>query len=238
MSSPQRTARQTGVAYLGLAVTGLLSFVVVRSQLFDVDDPAATAGRLVEHEGLARVGVSLELLVVLTQAVTALLLLQLFRHVDPVMAGGIALFGTANAVALLGSAAAMTAALQVATHPFGDAAGAVGSLYLISDGVWSAGAVFFGLWLIPMGRCALRAGMPRALGYVLVAGGIGYLLSPLLRALLPDLGAAADVVTLPASVGEFWMIGYLLVRGLPSADAVTPPARSAPLADLGSVPAV
>ena len=39
-----RTARTTGLLYLGIALTGLLGHLLVRSQLFDADDPANDAG--------------------------------------------------------------------------------------------------------------------------------------------------------------------------------------------------
>ncbi|MDG6107870.1 DUF4386 domain-containing protein [Dactylosporangium aurantiacum] len=63
-----RTARVTGLLYLGLAGTGGLGFLLVRSRLFVDGDPAATLANLVAHQPLARAGVALELLVVLTQA--------------------------------------------------------------------------------------------------------------------------------------------------------------------------
>lgn len=53
-------------------------------------------------------------------------------------------------------------------------------LFEASASVWSVAALFFGLWLIPM-------------GYVLLT---------------------TDGLTIPASIGEFWMIGYLLVFGV------------------------
>jgi Domain of unknown function (DUF4386) len=60
----------------------------------------------------------------------------------------------------------------------------------------------------------LRTGwMPRALGWILVGGGIGYVLSPFIR-YLADLPSVAEALALPASVGELWMVGYLLVRGV------------------------
>lgn len=101
-----------------------------------------------------------------------------------------------------------------------DPAGAVQLLYLVSGQLWTVGAVFFGLWLVPMGTLVLRSGwMPRPLGWVLVVGGVGYVLSAFM-ALIPGLSTAAMVVTVPASVGEFWMIGYLLVRGTRTTDGV------------------
>lgn len=96
-----------------------------------------------------------------------------------------------------------------------DAAGQVQLLYLISENLWGVGAIFFGLWLVPMGWCALRSGwMPRPLGWVLIAGAVGYVLSAGVSFLAPDLGGLAMALTMPASIGEFWMVGYLLWRGL------------------------
>jgi hypothetical protein len=212
-----RTARATGLLYLGLAITGGLGFLLIRPQLFDADDANATLARLVEHESLARAGIALELLVVLTQALTAVWFYRLFRTVDSIAAGSIAAFGMANAIAILGSAALLGTATEVALTPTpaGDAAATAQLMYLVSGNLWTVGAVFFGLWLIPMGRCVHRSGwMPRFLGWLLIAGGVGYVLSAFVRYLAPGAGMVADVFTVPASVGEFWMIGYLLVRGI------------------------
>lgn len=210
-----RTARITGLLYLGLAITGALGFLLIRAQLFAPDDPAATLANLVEHESLARAGVALELLIVVTQALAAVWFYRLFRTADPFAAGGIAAFGLVNAVAILVSAALLGTAVQVAFEPIGDAAATVQLLYLVSGNLWDVGGLFFGLWLIPMGWCVLRSGwMPRALGWILVGGGVGYVLSAFVRYLAPGAPALADALAYPATVGELWMVGYLLIRGV------------------------
>ncbi|MFS8102446.1 DUF4386 domain-containing protein [Lentzea alba] len=212
-----RTARTTGLLYLGLAITGLVGFLFIRSQLFVADDPGATLANLVEHELLARAGVAFELLIVVTQTLAAVWFYRLFRTADPLAAGGIAAFGLINAVVILVSAGLLGTALHVALDPVGDAAATVQLLYLVSGDMWGVGALFFGLWLIPMGLCVLRSGwMPRALGWILVVGGVGYLLSAFVGYLAPDVPVVADALVFPATVGEFWMIGYLLVRGVRS----------------------
>lgn len=210
-----RTARTTGLLYLGLAIAGGLSFLLIRPQLFAADDPAATLANLVEHETLARAGVAFELLVVVTQALAAAWFYRLFRTADSFAAAGIAAFGLVNAVAILTSAAMLATALEVPLEPTGDAAATVQLLYLVSGNLWGVGALFFGLWLIPMGWCVLRSGwMPRALGWVLIAGGVGYLLSAFVRYLVPGSEGVVDALALPATAGEVWMVGYLLVRGV------------------------
>jgi hypothetical protein len=210
-----RTARTTGLLYLALSISGALGFLLIRPQIFAAGDPAATLAHLTGNESLARAGIVLELLIVVTQALTAVWFYRLFRTADPLAAGGIAAFGLVNAIAILTSAALLATALQVALDPIGDAAATVQVLYLVSGNLWTAGALFFGLWLIPMGSCVLRSGwMPRPLGWILVAGGIGYLLSAIAGYLLPGARVIADVLVIPATVGEFWMIGYLLIRGV------------------------
>lgn len=110
----------------------------------------------------------------------------------------------------------LATAVTIATEPVGgDAAAGVQTLYLISGNLWVAGNLFFGLWLVPMGTCALASRwMPRPLGWVLVAGGIGYVLSGFSSVLAPGGTVLTSILTIPATIGEFWMLGYLLIRGV------------------------
>jgi hypothetical protein len=209
-----RTARITGSLYLGLAVAGMLGFLVTRPRLFDSGDPGATLSNLTDQPGLAAALVVFELLIVLTQALAAAWFYRLFRPGDPVSALGIGAFGLVNAAVILVSAALLSAADTIASAPFGDAANTVQLLFLTSGELWTAGAVFFGLWLIPMGTAVLRTGwMPRALGWVLIVGGVGYVLNAFVH---------FAPLTIAASIGEFWMIGYLLFVGVRKTAEVRP----------------
>jgi hypothetical protein len=195
--------------------TGVLDFRIIRPRLMDPDSPEATLTNLVDNEALARLGITLEMGVVVTQALTAVWFYKLFRSVDTFAAGTLATFGMVNAAAIRCSGAFLATALDVAVDPIGDAAATAQLLYLVSGNLWEVGMLFFGLWLIPMGWLVLRSGwMPRPLGWVLVAGGIGYVASAFVGYLAPDADVVAEALTVPASIGEFWMIGYLLVRGV------------------------
>jgi hypothetical protein len=209
-----RTARVTGILYLLVGLSGMLGFLVIRPMLHD-PDPATTLANLRENPGLARLGITLELGLVLAQALVALWFFRLFRRIDSFAATAIAVFGTVNAVAILGSAAALATALEAALGAAGGDGGTPQLMYALSSNLWGAGNLFFGLWLLPMGRCVLRSGsMPRPLGHVLVIGGLGYVLSGFLTYLVPQIPVITSVLVLPATVGEFWMIGYLLLRGI------------------------
>ena len=206
------TARTTGLLYLAVAITGALGFLLIRPVLFQVGDPAATTAALLDNVGLARLGLGVDLVLVITQTFAALWFSKLFRTVDAFAAGMIAVFGMVNAVIILASTAMTATALDVALASGG--AGDAHLMYLVSENLWGVGTLFFGLWLIPMGWCALRsARMPSALGWVLMIGGVGYVLSGFMTYLIPDLAAVADALVIPATIGEVWMVGYLLVRG-------------------------
>jgi len=215
VSTLTRTARLTGLAYLGLAVFGAVGFIVIRQQLYVPDDAARTAANLVAHEGLARVGIAADLLVVLTQAIAAMGFFQLFRGVDALAAGSLAAFGLVNSVVILVATAFSATALEVALRGGATAASQALLLYELNAATWEVGALFFGLWLVPMGWLAGRSGMPRVLGWTLVVGGVGYVLSAFVYYLVPDASTAAGVLTVPATIGEVWMIGYLLIKGVP-----------------------
>jgi hypothetical protein len=231
MDSLKTTARVTGVLYLGVAITGVLGFMLVRGALFDPQSAANTAANLVAQASLARAGIALELGIVLTQALVAVWFYRLFRSANAIAAGSIAAFGLMNSVAILISAVALTGALEAALDPSLAAAGDAGAvaqlMYVLSTAAWTGGSMFFGLWLIPMGYAAFVSGwMPRLLGQVLMVGGVGYVLSTFVIVLLP--GAPEYVETalvIPATIGEFWMIGYLLIFGVRSGAEV--PSRPA-----------
>lgn len=207
------TARATGLFYLALAVTGMLGFLLVRPALA-ADDAATTLANLQDHEALARTGIALEMGVVVAQALTAMWFYRLFQPVDRFAAGAIAAFGMVNAVAILASGACLATALQVAGGDAGGGDATPQLMYALSENFWGMGNLFFGLWLIPMGWCVIRSGtMPRLLGRLLVVSGVGYVLSGFVTYLLPGADLAVMLLAGPATIGEFWMIGYLLVRG-------------------------
>lgn len=209
-----RTARVTGLWYLGLGLTGMFGFLILRPRLFVEGDADATLANLVEQTSLARTCVALELGIVLTQALVAIWFFRLFRSVDSFAAGSIAAFGLVNAIAIMGSAAMLGTAVDLAHDPVANPM-AVQTLFLASENLWRAGNLFFGLWLIPMGVCVLRSGwMPRPLGWILVVGGAGYVVGGFLHFLAPDAQIVVEALSWLASVGEFWIIGYLLIRGV------------------------
>jgi hypothetical protein len=175
-----------------------------------------TAANLVAHEGLARVEIAADLVTVLTQALAAVGFFLVFRCVDSAGAASITAFGLVNCVVVLVATAFSATALQVALRGGQTSASEALMLYDLNTATWNAGGLFFGLWLIPMGWLTLRSGsMPRVLGWILVVGGVSYVLRTFVSFLAPPASGLVGVLPLPATVGEVWIIGYLLIKGMP-----------------------
>ncbi|MGF1647789.1 MAG: DUF4386 domain-containing protein [Kineosporiaceae bacterium] len=221
MDDLRTIGRTTGAWYLALAVIGMLGFLLVRPAIVADGDPAQTLANLTDREALARVGVLLEMGIVAAQALAAVWFYRLFRGAGAPWAGfAVAAFGLMNAAAIMASGAFMATAVAVAGNPAlapgGDEAATVGLLFELSTNSWAMGTLFFGFWLIPMGWAALSTRrFPRVLGWILVVGGVGYAVSGFVALGLADPPAVlVEALTILATVGEFWMIAYLLVRGI------------------------
>lgn len=220
MNNLIKTARTTGVLYLLLGLTGMAGFLLLRPQLYIDGDGAQTLANLADRPALAHLSVGLEFGIILAQAGVALWFYKLFADVNRVAAVAIMAFGLLNAAAIMGSATAMASAVAIAEGDVlpagGDAASAVALLSALSHNAWGVGNLFFGLWLIPMGWVALTSGrLPRLMGWALLVGGVGYVLSGVLQYGVADApGAVVEGLALLATVGEFWMIGYLLIKGI------------------------
>ncbi len=220
MTDLKKTARTTGLWYLGLAIGGVIGQIFVLGELYVAGDASATAANLVDHEALARVGIVADMAIVVTQTLVALWFFRLFRAVNSFAAGSLAAFGFVNAIVGLIGVVFTATALDLAVA--GGDVERVGMLYDLRTSAWGVGALFFGLWLIPMGTLVLESGyMPRALGWILVVGGGCYVLSAFTAYAWPSApGAVAGVLTTLPSIGEFWIIGYLLTFGVRASHTV------------------
>ncbi|WP_194976455.1 DUF4386 domain-containing protein [Aquiflexum lacus] len=212
-----KTARMAGIWYLALAITGVLGFLVFHPQLYISGDPEQTLKNLAEKESFARVRLLLEIGVVGSQAMAALWFYKLFRNINPVAALATGLWGTVNAVVILISAISMGVAIKIANGTLLTLDFKVASIHLLeqfSSNAWGVGGLFFGLWLIPMGYTITSSQrMPIWLGRLLILGGIGYILNTLIG--YSGISSIwVNMLTIPATIGEFWMIGYLLVFGM------------------------
>ena len=210
------TARIAGVWYLVLAIAGVVGFLVLHPQIYVSGDLPQTVANLSKHETIARLRLLLEFAIVISQALAAVYFFKLFKDINHVASWALAAWGTMNAGVIMISAIAMGGAINVAntTLIMSDKLIMIQIFDQVIKNAWGVGSLFFGLWLIPMGYIvASSQRMPVWLGRTLILGGVGYIAS----AFLSYAGfrfSWVDMLTIPATIGEFWMIGYLLVFGI------------------------
>ena len=212
-----KTARITGLWYLMMAISGILGFMVFHSQIFVSGDPEQTLTNLIELESTARIRLLLEFAIVVSQALTAVWFFKLFKDNYEWEAWTLGIWGMVNALAIMISAISIASAIGIANSDISamnDKVILIQVLQNIISNAWGIGGLFFGLWLFPMGYIVIKSKrMPVWLGRVIILGGIGYLISTIIHYSGIDF-SFNSYLTIPATIGEFWMIGYLLIFGI------------------------
>ena len=212
-----KTARITGIWYLLMAISGILGFMVFHSEIFVSGNPEQTLTNLVELKSNARIRLLLEFAIVTSQALTAVWFFKLFKNNYEWEAWTLGIWGMVNALVIMISAISIASAIGVANSDISameDKVVLIQVFQHIISNAWGIGGLFFGLWLFPMGYIVIKSKrMPVWLGRVIVLGGIGYLISTVIRYAGIEF-SFNRFLTLPATIGEFWMIGYLLIFGI------------------------
>lgn len=214
------SARLAGVWYLILAICGGFAEFGVRQRLIVPGDAAATAQNVLANANLFRFGIAVELL---GQVVFVLLVFALFDLLKVVhrrravlmvtlvlLAVGLTTLNMVNQAAalLVLDGGAWTAAFEPAQRQ----ALATFFLELHGFGYGVVAAVFFGLWLLPLGALILRSGfIPKVVGWLVTLAGVGYLVDVVLGAMAPGTGFVLSEYTF---VGELLLMGWLLVKGV------------------------
>ena len=222
-NSPKRLARTAGVLYLLVGIFGGFAQGFVYPKIYAAGDAAATAGNVLANSELVRIGVLSDLFQATVWVCVAMALYWLLKHVNKGLATAMVVFAAMGAAITCLNAGFEFEALRVATGAVNMAAfGAEGSnaLVLLLVDAHHYGLLIFqifsALWLAPMGYLAYKSGwFPKALGVVLVAACVSYLVDLLAAFLVPEVSVQIHgFLSITPAIGEFWMVGYLLVIGL------------------------
>ena len=225
-TSPRQAARVAGLLYLTIIIAGIFAEFFVRQSLIVAGDAAATAANIVASEGLFRLGIAGDLIMIMCDVALALVFYVLLKPVSNALSLLAAFFRLAQAAILGINLLNLFFVLQLLSGAdylsvFGaDQLEALVLLFLNGHSIgYSIGLVFFGLSLFVLGYLVFKSGyFPRILGVLLIVAAFGYLIDSFASFLWPTYEAYeaifALVVFLPAFIGELAMCLWLLVKGV------------------------
>ena len=230
MASVKNTARIAGLWYLGFSL-GPFYLLYVPSKTVVLNDPTATAARVLGQEALFRWGMLAEMLGAVVFIGLSLALYRLFEHVNRHRARQlVALVLVSSALVLV--AVVFNAAALAVFH--GDALAAlddhtrqtIGMLFIRMHGQTNAvNQTFWGLWLLPFGSLVVQSRfLPRWLGYWLMLDGIAWVVVGVCWFLAPQYTDALFRYFQPVFLAELAAMLWLLIIGakeLPSAAPAT-----------------
>ena len=223
--SLREAARIAGVGYLIIFVLAIFANFLVRTNLIEKGDAAATVANIVESEGLFRAGLISFLVVFVVDVVIAWALYIFFRIVSRDLSLVTAWFRLVYAVFLGVGLIFFFQVLQLvsgADYLKAFQQGQLDAQVMLSldafNYAWLIGLVCFGIHLALLGYLILKsASIPRLLGFILVLAGAAYVLDTLANALLANYEDYQNVflaiVAIPSVIGELWLALWLLIRG-------------------------
>jgi hypothetical protein len=226
MDTNKKTARVAGLLYLTIIVAGIFAEFVVRSSLIVSGDATATANNIMASEGLFRVGIAADLIMIMCDVALALVFYILLKPVSNALALLAAFFRLAQAATLGINLLNLFFALELlsgANYLAGagaDQLGAQALLFLEAHGTgYAIALVFFGFSIMVLGYLIFKSGyFPRILGVLLVLASFGYLIDSFARVLLPTYNNYEATFTLvvfaPAFIAELALCLWLLVKGI------------------------
>lgn len=216
--SPKVKARLVGAFYLVTMLGGVFAQGFVSDQLVVASDAAATASNILAHEPLFRLGFAIYLIEMACQITMTVLFYDLLKPVSKSISLLAATFGLIGCTIKTVSRLFFFAPLLVlgGAHYLSvfnaEQLQALAFLFLrVNYQAETIAMVFFGFYALLQGYLMFRSGfLPRALGLLSAAGGLGwltYLYEPLAVRLLPIILAVAALGALSEAL-------WLLVAGV------------------------
>jgi len=218
-TSPLSVARLAGFLYLLDIPRGIFGGLSVASRLVVSGDGAATANNIMASELLFRLGIVSNLLSPIVMLLVALVLYQLLKPVNQIMALLMVSFVVIGVpIAMLNDLnhLAVLQLLSGADYLKVFTADQLNALVLLFLRLHSRGGtiafIFWGLWLFPLGYLVFKSGfIPKILGILLMIGCFGYLVDSFAAFLLPDSKVSIALFTF---WGEVLFPSWLLIKGV------------------------
>jgi hypothetical protein len=218
-------AKIAGLLYLLIAISGGFSIGYMPSVIIEADNAAMTAQNMMDHQGLFRLGILGDIVVLLLEIVLTVIIYRLLKPINQTIAM-IALFSRLAMSFVMGlnllnylipfhllNSAEKLGAFEI---------GQLQSLALVFLDAHQYGVyiweLFFGLHLIALGYLVFKSGyFPKVLGMMMGIGSFGYLLEGIGEITLTNNNIFSMLVIaflVIATIGELSFTFWLLIKGI------------------------
>jgi len=221
-NSIQTNAKIAGVLYLGIAVLAGFVHFYVPGKLIVSGDAGTTASNIMASEGLFRLSIASELVILLSEIVLSVLLYVLLKPVNKTLSlvaavsrlvmtaiHGVNLLNHFFVLLLLGGAGYLTV-----FQP--DQLNALVTLFLNSYSYgYTIGIVFFTLHTFTLAYLIFKSGyFPKILGALFMIAALGYLIDSFSHVLISGYKTGPAYLALPIAIAEIAFPLWLLIKGV------------------------
>ena len=213
-----KTARTAGFLYLLLAPLAFLGIMYIPS-ITVPGDAVATVNNIMTHTLLFRLSILSALLTPIVTALVALSLYKLFKSVNKnqavlmivftLVAAPIAMLNELNHFAVL---LLLNGTDYLKVFSLDQLYSQVMFFLDLSHYGAEITAIFWGLWVLPLGYLIFKSNfIPKLIGILIIVAGFGYLVDSVALFLLPDLNLDISQFTF---IGEVVLLLWLLIKGV------------------------
>jgi len=222
MNSIQNTAKVAGVLYLVIAVLAGFVHFYVPGKLIVSGDAGTTATNILASQGLFRMSIASELVILLSEIVLSVLLYVLLKPVNKTLSliaavsrlamttiHGVNLLNHIIVLLVLGGAGYLTVFQPNQLH-------ALVTLFLDSYSYgYTIGIVFFTLHTFTLAYLIFKSGyFPKILGVLFMIAALGYLIDGFSHVLIANYKTGPVYLALPIAIAEIAFPLWLLIKGV------------------------
>ena len=221
MNSNRNPGRFAGLLYVLISIPGIFALIYVPGKLIVDGNATATASNIAAHETLFRLGIAANLISQILFMWVALALYDLLKEVSRRQAAlMLTLIVVPVPIVLLNELNAIAALILVRGADFlsNFEKPQRDSLAMLFLNLHSYGfditAIFWGLWLFPLGLLVYRSGfIPRLLGVLLMLNSFTFPVNSFTSLLLPQYENIVSRWMKPLSFAELLFMFWLLIMG-------------------------
>ena len=205
MTEIKKIARIAGMWYLADIVILVFSYMFVDAKLLVSGDTAASFANIIENMPLFYAGSAAFVIGYFCTSMAAIMLMKLLKPINSILAVLMPiLLMIGVAVVLVGKTLEVYGVVTQNAN-----------LIAMRENIDMSAEILWGLWLLPLGLLIIKSELiAKIVGWLLLIACLSHLAAFGIYFFAPDKFASFETVIFAAGIGEFVLVGWLLVKGV------------------------